>query len=175
LREEVQEMSSLVNELLSFSKASLGAGNFRLQSISIRAAVEKAVKREAEKNPDVQIQIDESIYAMADSELLVRAVSNLLRNAARYAGDSPISITATVDGGEVELMVADCGPGVPESEIQKLFDPFYRVDTSRTRETGGAGLGLSIVKTCVETCRGSVTCRNRKPSGLEVVIRLPKN
>ena len=173
LREEVQEISSLVNELLSFSKASLNAGNIKLQTVFIRAAVEKAVRREAEKISRAQIEIAETLQATADPELLVRAVSNLLRNAIRHAGQSPISISARAANGEVELIVADSGPGVPESEIPKLFDPFYRVDTSRTRDTGGIGLGLSIVKTCVETCRGSVICRNRKPSGLEVVIRLP--
>jgi len=75
---------------------------------------------------------------------------------------------------EGELTVADCGPGVPETELAKLFDPFYRVDTSRARETGGAGLGLSIVKTCVDACHGSVSCRNRDEGGFEVVICLPR-
>ncbi len=173
LREEVQEISSLVNELLSFSKASLNAGNIKLQTVSIRAAVEKAVRRDADKHPNLQIKIGETLKVTADPELLVRAVSNLLRNAIRHAGQSPVNISASATNNAVELIVADSGPGVPESEIPKLFDPFYRVDTSRTRETGGIGLGLSIVKTCVETCRGSVICRNRKPSGFEVVIRLP--
>jgi two-component system, OmpR family, sensor histidine kinase CpxA len=76
--------------------------------------------------------------------------------------------------GDVELTVSDQGPGVPEEELPKLFDPFYRVDTSRARETGGAGLGLSIVKTCIESCHGTVICRNRQPSGLEVVMRIPR-
>jgi two-component system sensor histidine kinase CpxA len=58
--------------------------------------------------------------------------------------------------------------------VQRLFDPFFRVDDARTRESGGVGLGLTIVKTCVEACGGSVTCRNRQPSGLEVLIRLQR-
>ena len=86
----------------------------------------------------------------------------------------PITISASALEGEVELIVADSGPGVAESELPKLFDPFYRVDTSRARETGGVGLGLSIVKTCIETCHGAVTCRNREGGGFEVVLRLPR-
>ena len=69
--------------------------------------------------------------------------------------------------------MADSGPGVPPESLPKLFDPFYRVDNSRARQTGGAGLGLTIVQTCVEACGGRVIARNREPSGLEVTISLP--
>jgi len=61
---------------------------------------------------------------------------------------------------------------VPEAELAQIFDPFYRLDTSRNSATGGVGLGLAIVKTCVESCQGAVSCFNRKPSGLEVSLRL---
>jgi two-component system sensor histidine kinase CpxA len=67
-------------------------------------------------------------------------------------------------------MIADCGPGVPEDALPRIFDPFFRVDTSRTRETGGVGLGLTIAKTCVEACQGTISVRNRAPSGLEITI-----
>lgn len=66
----------------------------------------------------------------------------------------------------------DDGPGVAPFELEKLFDPFYRVDPSRISETGGVGLGLAIVKSCVEACGGIVGATNRIPHGLEVRIRL---
>ena len=75
-------------------------------------------------------------------------------------------------GSQVEVVVADSGPGLPAEELEQVFTPFYRPDTARTRETGGAGLGLAIVRTCVAACGGTVACRNRTPSGLEVVIKL---
>ena len=175
LREEVQHMSSLVNELLSFSKASLGATNIRLQSAALRPLVEKAVKREAHGHENIRVEVPDDARAIVDPELIVRAVSNLLRNAIHYAGAAgPITVSTRTSDGEIELIVSDSGPGVPESEVPKLFDPFYRVDVSRTRDTGGVGLGLSIVKTCVENCHGSVTCRNRQPTGLEVIMRLSR-
>jgi two-component system, OmpR family, sensor histidine kinase CpxA len=68
--------------------------------------------------------------------------------------------------------VTDSGPGVPQEFLQRLFDPFFRVDDARTREAGGVGLGLTIVKTCLEACGGSVNCANRVPPGLEVTVRL---
>jgi two-component system sensor histidine kinase CpxA len=68
--------------------------------------------------------------------------------------------------------VADSGPGVPEEELPRIFDAFHRVDRSRTRETGGVGLGLTIVKACIDSCGGMVTARNREPHGLEVTVQL---
>ena len=68
--------------------------------------------------------------------------------------------------------VSDEGPGVATLDLEKLFDPFYRVDSSRTSETGGVGLGLAIVKSCVEACHGVVSASNRTPHGLEVRLRL---
>jgi len=173
VREEVQQMSGLVNELLSFSRAALGANTLRIERMALRPLVERAVKRERRGTTEIRNEVPESLSAVADPELLVRAISNLLRNAVHYAGDAgPITIAARPANDVVELSVSDSGPGVPEAELPRLFDPFYRVDSSRTRETGGTGLGLSIVKTCVETCGGTVLCRNREPHGLEVIVRL---
>src|SRR5262249_23567936 len=91
----------------------------------------------------------------------------------RYAGeDGPITVTARRQDGRVLLTVADCGPGLPEEALEEVFAPFYRPEAARSRDTGGAGLGLAVVKSCIEGCRGTVVCRNREPSGLEVTISL---
>ncbi|MDQ4120701.1 MAG: ATP-binding protein [Acidobacteriota bacterium] len=104
---------------------------------------------------------------------LSRAISNVVRNAVRYAGRAgEIEISASNDNGQIQLKLADNGAGVPESELDKLFDPFYRIQADRARETGGVGLGLAIVKTCIESCGGLVSAHNRTPHGLEVVIQL---
>jgi two-component system sensor histidine kinase CpxA len=71
------------------------------------------------------------------------------------------------------IRVTDSGPGVPEDSLDKIFAPFYRIDDARDRQTGGTGLGLAIVRTYIEACGGTVECRNRRPSGLEVRIQLP--
>jgi len=139
----------------------------------VRDAAENAVRREAPDATRIQLEIPADVVARADPELLTRALANLLRNAVCYAGEAgPITVTARRQQDTVLITVADCGPGVPASDLPRLFDPFYRVDASRDRATGGVGLGLAIVKTCVETCGGVVACRNREPSGLEVTIQL---
>ena len=173
LREEIQEMSSLVNELLSFSRASLGTTPIKLQIVQLLPIAEKAVRREGRDGVEVRVEIDSSLKALADPELLLRSLANLIRNAVRYAGHAgPIVLSAQRDGAHVLICVSDSGPGVPGESVAQLFDPFYRLEPSRNRETGGVGLGLAIVKTCVESCRGTVRCQNGKPSGLEVIITL---
>ena len=121
----------------------------------------------------IEIQIAETTQALAEPELLSRALANLVRNAIRYAGQSgPITISALAQDGRVTLTVTDCGPGVPEETMGQIFDPFFRLEASRSRDTGGTGLGLAIVKTCVESCQGTVSAKNRSPSGLQVEIVL---
>jgi two-component system sensor histidine kinase CpxA len=173
LHEEIQEMSELVNELLSFSKAGLDAGATPLASVAVAGIAQKAVMREAFAKGSVEVAIAPELCVIANEALLLRAISNVLRNAIRYAGDQgTITISAEKQGSVVEISIADQGPGLPHEELEEVFAPFYRPESARTRETGGAGLGLAIVRTCIDACRGTVLCRNRIPKGLDVIIRL---
>jgi two-component system, OmpR family, sensor histidine kinase CpxA len=174
LHDEIQEMSALVNELLSFSKAGLQAGVAApLAQVDIAAVVQRAVTRECSAATAVHVDVPAGLTGIGAEALLQRALANVLRNAVRYAAAAgPISISARKDGNQVAIAVADSGPGLPDSELDAVFAPFYRPETARARETGGVGLGLAIVQTCVQACRGTVVCRNRVPSGLEVIIRL---
>jgi two-component system sensor histidine kinase CpxA len=171
--EQAEEIAGLVNELLSFSKASLSVARIKLEPVSLQGIVDTAVRRETTDGARIDVNIPADLRARAEPELLTRAVANLLRNAVRYAGaNGPITISAEQRDGDVTLTIADQGPGIPEAELQRIFDPFYRLDASRDRQTGGAGLGLAIVKTCVEACQGTVVAANRTPHGLQVTITL---
>jgi two-component system, OmpR family, sensor histidine kinase CpxA len=173
VQEEMRQMSGLVAELLSFSKAGMESKERRLEMCDVREIACQAVSREAGNEDSVQVAISEPLMVLADREYLLRALSNLVRNAVRYAGAAgPISIPARRDHREVVISVSDSGPGLPRDELDRIFTPFYRLETSRNREHGGAGLGLAIVKSCVEACKGTVRCRNRQPAGLEVEVRL---
>jgi two-component system sensor histidine kinase CpxA len=175
LRAEAQEMSQLVNELLSLSKAGLKPADIKKLPVDLIEVVRRVTGREAGETTQVAIDVPAGLKALAEPELLSRALSNVLRNAIRYAaGAGPITLTARVENELVRIIVADCGPGVPPESLPKLFDPFYRVDSSRTRQTGGAGLGLTIVRSCMEACGGQATARNRPEGGLEVSLYLPK-
>jgi len=173
LRAEAQEMSQLVNELLSFSKAGLKPGEIKIVPVGLLEVVRRVTAREASETVRLQMDVPEGLRALAEPELLARALGNVLRNAIRYAADAgPITIAARAEKDAVVLSVADRGPGVPPESLSKLFDPFYRVDNSRARQTGGIGLGLAIVRTCMEACGGRVTARNRETGGLEINLYL---
>ncbi len=173
LEEDAEQMSTLVNDILSFSKAGLRAPESRLETVSVAESVARAVDREAGADAQVVCSVDPQLRVLADPDLLFRALSNVLRNAVRYAGAAgPIEVEAQREGGETAIRIRDCGPGLPPKDLDAVFEPFYRVETARTREGGGVGLGLAIVRTCVEACQGAVRCRNRAPNGLEVEIRL---
>jgi two-component system sensor histidine kinase CpxA len=117
---------------------------------------------------------------VAGNDLLLRsAVENVVRNAVRYtAEDTEVEVQLVSDQGppaEAVIRVSDRGPGVPEAALSKMFEPFYRLDDARGRESGGVGLGLSIAERAVRLHGGNVTARNREGGGLVVEIRLPLN
>ncbi|MCE0497187.1 MAG: HAMP domain-containing histidine kinase [Methylacidiphilales bacterium] len=173
VREEVTHLQQIANELLNFSKASLGESHVKLGSVNVAEVAAAAIRLEKNDVEALEVEIPQELNVLADAELLRRALANLLRNAVRYAGNAgTITLSAWHEGVYVIILIADHGPGVPAGEIDKLFNPFYRVDPSRTSETGGVGLGLAIVKSCVEACGGVVSAANRVPNGLEIRIRL---
>jgi two-component system sensor histidine kinase CpxA len=118
-------------------------------------------------------EVPEACVVLGRTDALFRAIGNVLRNAVRYAGaDGPIHVEVARDGERVNLIVADQGPGVPPDALDRVFAPFYRLDPSRTRKSGGAGLGLAIARSAIEACGGTITGRNRQPHGFEVRITL---
>ena len=175
LQEEIEMMSDLTNQLLAFARAELRPDSVPLVPTRVAQVVNRAVAVEAGSGEAVHVDVSPELQALAEPEYLFRCVSNLIRNSIRYAGDAgPIEVTAETRNGHVLISVADSGPGVPEAALEKIFEPFYRVDDARDRRSGGTGLGLAIVRSCVEACHGSVECHNRKPSGLVVTIRFAR-
>ena len=174
VQEEVEHMSGLINELLSFSKAGMNASTTPLSRVNVADTVRQVLQREANHEARIETRIDGQLEVIAHPDYLFRSVANIIRNAIRYAGDAgPIVVSASEKRGVVSITVADNGPGIPAAELEEVFKPFYRPEFARQRETGGVGLGLAIMRTCVEACGGTVKCRNRSPKGLEAEIRLP--
>ena len=171
--EDVDHLSNLVNELLSFSRAEMNPSKVRLGRAQLLPVVERAVGREGTPGAEIITDVDPGLTVVCDTELLARALSNLVRNAVKYAGEAgPIRVSATGENGTVSIAVSDEGPGVPEELVERIFEPFFRPEPSRDRDSGGVGLGLAIVKTCVETCRGTATARNLHPRGFSVTLNL---
>ena len=102
---------------------------------------------------------------------LRRCLTNLVDNAVKYG--EAAEVTATRSGNKAVISVRDRGPGIPEEFLEAVFEPFRRVETSRSRETGGTGIGLTIARAIAERHGGTLTLRNHPEGGLEAVLQLP--
>lgn len=170
--EDVGELSELVSEVLAFTRAETAPESLKREAIGLQDLLVEIAARECPNHP-VQIEMKEGLKALADRRLLGRAVANVLRNAQRHGGkDCQIRIRVARAGERVRLAIEDSGPGVPAAELGKLFEPFYRPDGARTREAGGAGLGLAIVRSAIEACSGDVRAGRSDLGGLKVWIEL---
>ncbi len=115
----------------------------------------------------------ENAKVLADSESLERILRNLLENAIKYTNEGSVKVSFEQSGPEIRLIVEDTGIGIPESSLPEIFERFYRVDKSRTRASGGSGLGLSIIKAIVESLNGHVDVESRLGNGSKFTVSLP--
>jgi two-component system sensor histidine kinase CpxA len=171
LGQDASELADLVQEILRFSRT--GRQQPNLQPTDLVPLLHHCASREG---PQLRIAWDapESATALADAGLLSRAVANIIRNVTRHAGDQAnLQIRVLRGPGCWEIEYSDDGPGVAETDLPQLFEPFYRTDLSRSRETGGFGLGLAIVRASIESCGGSVSARKSHLGGLTIAMRLP--
>ena len=112
----------------------------------------------------------------ADRELLWRAFENLVRNALIHTRDGTgVDITARLekDEGRIDVTVRDTGPGIPSQHLDKIFQPFYRVQEARDRKSGSHGLGLAIAEAAIKRHGGTIRAQNRDAGGLEIQVSLP--
>jgi len=114
-----------------------------------------------------------AVEILGNRELLRRAIENVIRNGIRYSPEqSTIDVALIGDSNAAEIAIRDCGPGVPEDTLTRIFDPFFRVEEARDALGGGSGLGLSIARRAVQVHHGTITAENASP-GLRVRIRIP--
>ena len=120
----------------------------------------------------VKMEPAEPIVYDCRPDALKRAIRNLLDNAVKYGKVASAAIQSTPK--TIEIIIDDEGPGIPEQELPRVFDPFYRLEGSRSRETGGVGLGLAIAQSIVQAHHGTLALSNRPTAGLRARIALPR-
>ena len=145
---------------------------------AVHLVVAEAVDRVAPVGRSRHIRLDVDVpkrhVVRGDRRQLVSAVANLLENACKYSdAGSTVSVRSRADGTWVEIDVADAGIGIPERDLERVFERFYRVDRARSRETGGTGLGLAIVRHVAGNHGGEVRVRSREGEGSVFTLRLP--
>jgi len=166
---DLDEMQAMVHETLEFMRDSSAAES--VQAIDLMALIEsmQADYRDSGRTVAIEGQIEGSLEARPLA--VRRCLGNLVDNALRYGERATVVIDDQADN--VVLRIRDAGPGIPESELEQVFEPFYRGEASRSRETGGSGLGLGIARNIAHAHGGDITLRNLPGGGLEANLRLP--
>jgi len=169
---DVRELNDLVSELLGMARLDSEQALQR-ETVDVAALLDSVVASLPPAAPALALAAGADLGRVeADPRLLGRALSNLLRNAQKYAAGA-IRLSAVRVGGKLVLAVEDDGPGIPEEERERVFEPFYRLDRSRDRATGGFGLGLSIARKAVLLHGGSLAVEQSALGGARFVMTLP--
>jgi signal transduction histidine kinase len=168
--EDLDEMTRMVRGALSLFRG-LNDDEAAV-AVEINALLEELQRRYGEINANVAIEGRAAAPFSGKPLALKRCLGNLVDNALQYAGNAAIDVADSTD--ELTIRVLDDGPGIPEAEIDRVFEPFYRLESSRNRATGGTGLGLSIARDVAQAHGGSLTLTNRSSGGLEAKLVLPR-
>jgi signal transduction histidine kinase len=180
LHEQTAHLSRLVEDLRLAATAEAGALRLERSAVRLGEIAEDAVDafrtRAASRGVRMDLNVEQGLpEVMADPTRVHQVVANLLENALRHTpeGGSVAVAVGCSAPDRLRLEVADTGPGIPPDRLPHIFDQFYRVDPSRSRETGGAGLGLTIVKRLVEAHGGRVWAESEVGRGSRISIELP--
>nr|NJM04549.1 HAMP domain-containing protein [Desulfobacula sp.] len=176
--EESDRLLDMINTMLIISKAEAGEGDYIFDNINLTAMIEEACELFAPLAEDKRIsfsnEIEEGLVVEADIRMLQRAFSNLLDNAVKYTpGGGCVRVEAFMENRTAVIRVMDTGMGIPPEFHEKIFDRFFRVDSSRTNS--GAGLGLSLARTIIRQHRGEIYVSGNLSKGSVFEIRLPIN
>jgi two-component system OmpR family sensor kinase len=175
IEEESVRMSTLVDDMLLIARLDQGRAletkDVDLQAIARDAAADA---RAVAPQRDITLQAPDLVMVSGDDTRLRQVVGNLVRNALVHTpSSSPIEIAVTTQNGTAQLSVSDHGPGLKPEDRERIFEPFYRADPSRSRDSGGAGLGLSIVNAVVVAHGGKVDVRETDGGGATFEVALP--
>jgi signal transduction histidine kinase len=166
--ETIDEMRAMTETTLSFACQETNAEATR--TIDLTALVETVCEDLSELGQPVRFLSNDRINYRCRPDGLRRAIRNLVENAVRYGGGAEVSLVR--QGATIKILIEDDGPGIPVESVEEVFTPFFRLEVSRSRETGGIGLGLSIARAIARQHGGDVVLSPRKP-GLQAGIVLP--
>ncbi|PID72087.1 MAG: hypothetical protein CSB34_04445 [Desulfobulbus propionicus] len=182
LTRESSRLSILINNVLELARLEKKTRQFNMQYNSITSvfsevmsAMEHNLNQEGFQLHIPAAEVEEFVF---DREVIVQILMNLIENSMKFGKDSAvkqITLGAEARPGMVDITVSDTGPGIPKNELTKIFDDFYRVDNSLTKNTGGTGIGLALVKKFVVAMGGRVAAANNTDAGCTITISLPSS
>ena len=171
---DIDELEAMVAATLAFGRDATTSEP--MTSLDLAVLARTVLDEAADAQPDLAEKLDyegpEHLTVRARSLAVKRAIANLVANAVKYGGSARVRLRAPMDG-MVLIDVEDDGPGIPAAELERVFQPFHRVEASRSRETGGVGLGLPIARNIMRAHGGDVTLANRPMGGTRATVSLP--
>lgn len=169
LSHDIEEMRMLLDSIQAYVDSD--GRSIPAELIDIAVMAETLVDTAADRGADASYSGMSSLELKVRPVPIRRALSNLIENAIHYGGNARVAVRR--DGAGVEIVVDDDGPGIPEDRMADALQPFVRLDTARSRDTAGMGLGLPIVRKAVQMENGTLDLTNRPEGGLRATIRLP--
>ncbi|MGL5447761.1 MAG: ATP-binding protein, partial [Rhabdaerophilum sp.] len=166
---DLLEMEDMISSTLEFLKSGESSEAMRLLNLS--SIAETCVDDAKDAGNDIEFSGAENLFVQGQHLAMKRLVNNLVGNALKYS--SVVTVEARSSEGYAELTVLDNGPGIPSDKLESVFDPFVRIETSRSKETGGVGLGLTIARSIARAHHGEIALANRTEGGLIATLRLP--
>ncbi|MBE9608178.1 ATP-binding protein [Chitinilyticum piscinae] len=173
--DDLDEMETLIRELLGYGRLDARSGPPQCSAIPAAVWLTELSSSPDDRLPVTLALADAPATLFADAALLEHALVNILRNAQRYACSQIVLSCRRLANGHCEIVIEDDGPGIAEADRERVFEPFVRLDDSRSRDTGGIGLGLAIVRRIIQRHGGSVAVAAALafPSGARFVVQLP--
>ena len=169
LLDTIEEMNAMIEATLAFAREEAAQEDTR--TVDLTALVQSVCDDLQDLGNNVTLTAADRLTYSCRPIGLKRAIRNVIENAIRYGGGSRVDIARADD--TYTIIVDDDGPGIPEADLERVFEPFMRLDASRNKDSGGIGLGLSIVRSIVRSHGGDVSLQNRTTGGLRVTISLP--
>jgi two-component system, OmpR family, sensor histidine kinase SenX3 len=179
MQQESHRLTALVQDLIDLSRvqidAPLASTAAQVEVAEVVAdALDRSYETASAKRIELVADADDDVAVRGDKSQLAAALGNLVENAVNYSPeDTRVAVTVKHAGDLVEISVTDQGIGIPERDLERIFERFYRVDPARSRATGGTGLGLSIVKHIAATHGGEVTVWSSEGNGSTFTLKLP--
>lgn len=173
IQDDIGEMETMISELLESERLDSPYGGLHLEKIDLNEILDLVIAEQSDSIPGIEWERKKEICLLnADADRLKIAFNNLVQNACKYSDPegNPIQIHMHSENNRIRISVRDFGQGIPEKDIPFIFEPFYRVDKSRAKNTGGYGLGLSLTKKIIEAHNGSIEVNSLPEEGTEMII-----
>ncbi len=171
IEKDLDEMESMIQSTLDFLRGD--ASGEEIKTVDIGTILETVCDHLVDSGHDVVLRANTHAPLPCRPLAIKRAFSNLVENAVKYGQRARVSLAKRAD--ELIVTIDDDGPGIPTAELDRVFDPFYRLETSRSRETGGTGLGLTVARSTIRAHGGDIRLASRHGGGLSVTVTLPMN